>query len=184
MSIENLFDRLFPADRAARVAILFEHRQLTYEELRALIVLAAERLHAVRPARGDRVAILLNDSPEFIASFVAIISLGAIAVPINMALRRDDQIFILKDCGARAAIIEAQTIEALFGADSPREIEPADLNNLLVVSRDDSDSFSIAAINSQILETAQRRPLTDSFPVRGESDADAFILYTSGSTGE
>ena len=184
MNADSLFDRIFRSELDALVAVLYEQREITYEELRAATVRTAEALHALDIGETDRVAVLLNDSPEFIASFVAIISLGAIAVPINMALRRDDQIFILKDCGARAAIIEAQTMEALFGADSPREIEPADLNNVLVVSRDDSDSFSIAAINSQILETAQRRPLTDSFPARGESDADAFILYTSGSTGE
>ena len=55
-----------------------------YEELRALVVQTAERLHAGRITKGDRVAILLNDSPEFIASFVSVISLGAIAVPISM----------------------------------------------------------------------------------------------------
>src|SRR6266853_328866 len=123
MHAKNLFNGLFTPERAARVAVLYERREITYDELRHETVLAAEALHALGIGAGDRVGILLNDSPEFISSFVAIVSLGAIAVPINLALRREDQLFILKDCGARTAIIEASSIEALIGeADAPPEL--------------------------------------------------------------
>src|SRR5216684_368921 len=114
MNGQSLFDQLFMPERAARVAVLYEHKEIAYHELRDGTVRAAEALQASGIGAGDRVAILLNDSPEFITSFVAIISLGAIAVPINLALRREDQLFILKDCGACAAIIEAKAAESLF----------------------------------------------------------------------
>src|SRR5713226_6900013 len=114
MNGESLFGQLYPPERAARVAIVYEQREITYKELRAATVHAAERLHALGVREGDRVAILLNDSPEFIASFVGVISIGAIAVPINMALRRGDQLFILKDCGARTAIVAAQAARMIF----------------------------------------------------------------------
>jgi benzoate-CoA ligase len=39
-------------------------------------------------------------------------------------------------------------------------------------------------MNAQALSSAERRPLDDAFPVRAGEDTDAFILYTSGSTGE
>src|ERR1700736_4330437 len=112
--VGTLFGRLFPSDRASRVAILYEHREITYGELCDETIRVVEVLSGLNVKRGDRVAILLADSPEFIASFVAIISVGAIAVPINLALRREDQLFILKDCGACAAIIEGTTAETLF----------------------------------------------------------------------
>ena len=83
MITPNLFDRMFPLERAARVAIVFEQREITYADLRAATVSAAEALSALGIGDGDRVAILLNDSPEFIASFVGAISIGAIAVPIR-----------------------------------------------------------------------------------------------------
>src|SRR5258708_21110572 len=102
MSTENLFDRFFRCERSARGGVLYQNREITYEELRERTVRTAEALHALGIAHGDRVGVLLNDSPEFIASFVAVISLGAIAVPVNMALRKAEQLFILKDCGARA----------------------------------------------------------------------------------
>src|SRR5882672_2070671 len=133
MNAPTLFDRVYPDQRAARVAVLYEHRQITYEELRATTVQTAEALHALEISEGDRVGIMLNDSPEFIAAFVAVISLGAIAVPINLALRREDQLVILKDCGAAAGIVEAKVADSLF---SPAETWN-DFNNLLVVCRNE-----------------------------------------------
>src|SRR5712671_401701 len=154
MSSQTLCDRLFPPERAARVAVLYQHAEITYEELRDSTVRAAEILNALGIGAGDRIAILLNDSPEFIASFVAIISLGAIAVPINLALRREDQLFILKDCGARAAIIEASSIGALISeADAPPE-----LHDILVVRREgDSQISSVRGMNVQDLESGEAK---------------------------
>src|SRR5438445_6887648 len=186
MSTENLFDRLFPSERSARVAVLYENREITYEELRDETVRTAEALHALGIAHADRVGILLNDSPEFIASFVAIISLGAKAVPVNMALRKAEQLFILKDCGARAAIIEAPAANALLGnSEDSTKARSADLKDLLVVWRGaDVFDLTIAELNVQRFENAQRLPFGDRFPIRGRENAEAFILYTSGSTGE
>src|SRR6185503_5707010 len=114
MNPATLFDRLYPPDRNARIAILFEEREITYEDLRSNTVRTAEALHAMGIRPGDRVAILLDDSPEFVSSFSGIISLGAIAAPINLALRQAEQSFILKDCGACAAIVEAKAADILF----------------------------------------------------------------------
>src|SRR5882762_4695670 len=138
---ETLFDRLYSPDLAARVAVLYEHKEFAYHELRAGTVRAAEGLHAIGIGARDRVAILLNDSPEFITSFVAIISLGAIAVPINLALRREDQLFILKDCRAGAAIVEAKAAGSLFQASDSQ----TDVKNLFIVSRGDGSFESFAS---------------------------------------
>ena len=179
MNSQNLFQRLFLSERAARVAVLFEHAEITYQELRDRTVHVAESLQASGIGAGERVAILLNDSPEFIASFVATISLGAIAVPINLALRREDQLFILKDCGACAAIVEAKTTESLFQSSD----DQTQVKNLFVVNRDQGSNPAVSAgLSVQDFARAKRRPLGDEFPVC--ADVDAFILYTSGSTGE
>lgn len=121
-------------------------------------------------------AILLYDSPEFIASFVAIISLGAIAVPINMALSLGEQLSILEDCGATTVIKENRMPTPI--SESLSET----INCLAVDSGEDADWRVV--VPSGDVETAERHPLTAEFPVRTASDAPAFILYTSGSTGE
>lgn len=184
----NLFERLFPADRSLREAVLFEGRKLTYAELRAETVRVAEVLQDLGVGKGDRVALLLADSPEFISAFVAIISIGAIAVPINLALGREDQLFILKDCGACAAVVEAQTATVLF-QNSPA---PADLKNLILVRPvEDELPRDIAGLHFEDFAKGGRRGLAefadeDALPHgrAADANADAFILYTSGSTGE
>ena len=176
----NLFAEIFKPERDARVAVMFEQREITYGELRTLTLETVEKLNALNLRAGDRVAILLNDSPEFIASFVAVISLGAIAVPINMALRKSEQMIILKDCGARAVIVENQAAPSLFGEENQAD---ADLK-LLVVRRDGETDLPVSNINVTRFDDAERRPLGSGLPKGGSTDTDAFILYTSGSTGE
>jgi acyl-CoA synthetase (AMP-forming)/AMP-acid ligase II len=57
--------------------------RIAYAALRDETLRVGGVLRELKMKRGDRVALLLADSPEFIASFVAIISSGAIAVPIQ-----------------------------------------------------------------------------------------------------
>src|SRR5213080_1477935 len=115
MNAENLFDRLFRSERSARAAVLYEHREITYEELREATVRTAETLHALGIVLGDRVAILLNDSPEFIASFIAIISLGAIAVPIPIALRETLSDLSSPPLSSHPSILTEHLLPALRG---------------------------------------------------------------------
>ncbi|MEK6337777.1 MAG: benzoate-CoA ligase family protein [Acidobacteriota bacterium] len=181
MGAANLFEHLFQSQRSASLAILYEGRQITYEELRAATVQTAETLSALGIGAGDRVGILLNDSPEFITSFVALISLGAIAVPINLALGKHDQTFILRDCGARAAIIEAHAVPDLF----PTTESWSELQDLLVVCRNQEPVPAAGAgVSAQAFHLASRQSLGSRFPISSSGDLDAFILYTSGSTGE
>ena len=176
MVTANLFHEIFKPERDTRVAVLYEGRQITYAELRELTVRAAETLRALAINRGDRVAILLNDSPEFVASFVAIISLGAIAVPINMALLKEERRLIVKDCGAIAAIVEGNVASELFrdGGNS------ANLESLIIVRGDLPEIDGIATTNMQ----SAWGDLGQDFPTTGRRGEAAFILYTSGSTGE
>jgi len=179
MLADCLLDRLCPAEPDARVAVMFEQREITYGEMRTLTLKTAAKLNALDVRAGDRVAILLNDSPEFIATFVAVVALGAIAVPINMALRKSEQMIILKDCGARVVIVENQAAPSLFGDEN---VATADLK-LLVVTRDGETDLFDSNIHVTRFDLAEQRQLAGDFS-GSEPDADAFILYTSGSTGE
>src|SRR5215218_11392400 len=108
----NLFAAIF-ANEPSSPAIHYQGRDLTYGELRARTVRMAGRIASLGVARGERIAILLNDSPEFIEAFVAVCSLGAIAVPVNMSLRLEEQCSILHNCGARLALAEDDVCNTL-----------------------------------------------------------------------
>src|SRR5438132_3947333 len=179
-----LFDSLFDDRRVTHVAVVYEHREVTYDELRREVLHAAEVLNSINIRAGDRVALLLQDSPEFIAAFVAIISLGVIAVPINMGLSRAEQRFILRDCGARAAIVEAEACTALF----EESIQTADglkddsslpqLEDLLIVQRsEDVMAFDFVGLRSQFWASAIRKSWMDGF---NAEDAEYFAEERKG----
>ncbi|HSS22213.1 MAG TPA: benzoate-CoA ligase family protein [Pyrinomonadaceae bacterium] len=178
----NLFDAIFLPDRTKKIAILYEHRRLTYEELRRQTVGVAQDLNSMRIAAGERVALLLEDSPEFIAAFIAICVSGAIAVPINMGLQLQEQIAILNDCAATVAYVEDDLCAALL-KDAQ---QLAQLKQVVAVARGDrrrpDAPVSSIAVNYLAWQNISMRAMPQ-FPVHTENQP-AFILYTSGSTGE
>lgn len=181
----NLFDRIFTRNDPAKTAVLYEGRQITYEDLRDQTSRFAELLPVLGIALGERVGILLNDSPEFLASFIAVCSSGAVAVPVNMALRLDEQQAILNDCTASFAIVESDICPALL-ADANDRLPH--LKEVVVVSRHEEEQKATATGGVRVRLLSEL--LSESVPgheptfASKSSDAPAFILYTSGSTGE
>ena len=184
----NLFEAIFTNDSLADPsppAIHYNGRNLTYGELRARTLRMAQTISSLGTAKGDRVALLLNDSPEFIEAFIAICSLGTIAVPINMSLRLDEQCSILHNSGARLALMEHDICNSLLTHASEKL---RFLENIVVVDRDEgsrdvgtTDQIKIHLLTS-LLEKADNTSAPE-FAAPNENDP-AFILYTSGSTGE
>ena len=180
----NLFNAIFANDPSSP-AIHFDGRTITYGALRAETLQMAHVVRSFDTARGDRVALLLQDSPEFVEAFIATCSLGAIAVPINMALRADEQCSILHNSGASLAFIEAETCRTLL-THAPEKLRS--LKNVIAVERPARKTCheNIGPINLHslglLLDDAGESQ-TSEFPDPGPTDP-AFILYTSGSTGE
>ncbi len=163
----NLFEAIFTHDPSS-TAIKFDKREITYGELRAETLKMAQVINSLRANRGDRIAILLHDSPELIEAFIATCSLGAIAVPINMALRLDEQCSILHNSGATLAFMESDSCNTLLTH------APEKLRSLKTV-------VSLPDLKRLLTDVADSEPPV--FPAPGVDDP-AFILYTSGSTGE
>lgn len=178
----NLFEAIFREPHLPSTALLFEERTISYVELREQTLRVASVLSILGVKPGDRVALMLHDSPEFIASFIAICSNGAIAVPINMGLRLDEQRAILKDCTARFLILEQELCSKLLTL-APEALQ---VEVFLIVNRDADDrsfegKYGPTVLNLHtLLETVT---VEFNFPP-SESKNTAFILYTSGSTGE
>ena len=192
----NLFNAIFNEQSASSVAIVYENARITYADLQEQPLKIAAVLDRLGITAGERVALLLNDSPEFIASFIAICASRAIAVPINMGLQLDEQRAILNDCTARLAIVEEDICNNLLT--NAREQLHA-LEKVIVVGRNKNDSA--AKTSNGLKEFGHKQSgetevygfvqlisdtggqLGSTFPEPEENEA-AFILYTSGSTGE
>ena len=127
-----------------------------HHEILGMVNNAAALLTARGLARGERVAILMNDSPRFAAAFLGVVRAGGIAIPLNTRLAPADYAYILADSGARFAIVDAAL-------------------------RDRLDPGTAV----QILEGAQfsgQRATADA-PAPTEAGDAAFWLYSSGTTG-
>lgn len=167
----NLYDYFFHEERMAKIgsltAIEFAGQPLTYRDVKNEINGWIEKL-SLEVTHGDRVALLLYDSPEFVAAFFATLALGAICVPINTYLSNDDIDFILADSAAKVLI--AETVLA----------HERDLHK-----RQQRDDFTILEINRKELSTPYGYNSANPFDkeVSTFADTPAFILYTSGSTG-
>ena len=87
-----------------REALVFDNKVFTYQELEENANRIAGGLEALGIRRGDRVAMMLPNIPEFAFSFFGIQKLGGVAVPFNTMYKGREISFILKDSGARAII--------------------------------------------------------------------------------
>ena len=85
-------------------AIRMEGRTWTYQELDEHASRVAGGLASLGIGRGDRVAMMLPNIPEFVFTFFGIQKLGAVAVPFNTTYKGREISHILQDSGARAIV--------------------------------------------------------------------------------
>jgi fatty-acyl-CoA synthase len=106
MDLSSLIDRsaAFAPDKPA---IHFGSATLTYAALAARIAAAARALKSqLGVGRGDRVAILSLNHPDYLVLLYACARLGAMLVPLNWRLAVPEQVFILSDASVKALVVE------------------------------------------------------------------------------
>ncbi len=103
-------------DRAGRTAFLCADRDLTYAEVAELVNRTGNALLELGISRGDRVLMACLDTPEFVGTFWGAIKIGAVPVPVNTLLRRQDYAYLLNDSQARAVVVSAALMPELAPA--------------------------------------------------------------------
>src|SRR5205085_4086626 len=117
--LADLIDRnaAFGSDKPA---IRFAGATLTYAALAARIAATARALKSrLGIGRGDRVAVLSLNHPDYLVLLYACARLGAMLVPLNWRLAVPEQIFILTDASVKVLAVEhgfAAVIEPLKNA--------------------------------------------------------------------
>jgi long-chain acyl-CoA synthetase len=124
--------------------------------------------------KGDRVAIAMRNYPEWMIAFMAIVSIGAIVVPLNSWGQADELKYGLTDAGAKLVFCDQQRLTYIGAALS-------DLNIEAVVVRPEGDNNGIAQTWEELLRNAGDATLPT--VAIGPEDL-AMIMYTSGTTGK
>ena len=154
-----------------KIALRFEGRSLTYAQFAARIVAAARALKSqLGVARGDRVAILAANHPDYLVLLYACARLGAMLVPLNWRLAVAEQIFILTDASVKTLIVEqvfADVVAPLAAALPEAQVVGLDF------SRDNIPSLDVLLTEAG---GDGRNPHTD-------FSSPLLVVYTSGTTG-
>jgi len=105
VSVAQAFDQACDRDPGRR-AVVFYGRDITYRELRDAVDRLANALAALGLKKGDRVALYLVNSPQFIIAYFAVLKCGATVTPISPVYTSHEVRHQLEDSGARAVICQ------------------------------------------------------------------------------
>ncbi len=102
MNLANIID----GHDAESVALIWRNRITTYGQLREQVDACRGGLAAHGVGSGDRVAIVVGNSPHFVVAYLAAIGLGAVAVPLNPASPGPELQSELAVVGARVVVVD------------------------------------------------------------------------------
>ena len=169
----NLADLLKDtADRSPdKPALIFHDRPNSFTQLDERVDMTAAALAGFGVTKGDRVALLMGNVPEFATTLYGALRAGAVACPLNVMLTPEEIGYILADAGANVAVTELQSLTALL---SVRD-RLADLRTILVVGGPPAPSRTISL--EEALRSAGQPP-----GVATDASDVAVIAYTAGTT--
>jgi long-chain acyl-CoA synthetase len=160
-----------------RVALILDDIKLRYAEVNGAANKIAGGLVKLGVKPGDKVAIMLPNTPHFILCYYAILKTGATVVPLNLLLKHGEVAYHLEDSDAVALIVwEGFVDEAAQGfrvINTCRHLLVAQAPGSTVRLPDGAIPLNmLLADNPPVFDTVQTMP-----------DDTAVILYTSGTTG-
>jgi crotonobetaine/carnitine-CoA ligase len=155
-----------------KVYLLFEDQKVTYNQLDRLINQTANMFINLGIRKGDRVALMLPNCPEFIYLWFGLIKIGASIVPVNTSFREKETAYILQHSEAKMMVATQKYWEIVQKAMENYNIQ---LDHRLSVGGGFDDILVYERIRSQFSSV-----LADVSISRTD---EAAILYTSGTTG-
>jgi len=143
-----------------KVAVACQKKHLTYADLDRLSDAFAIKLHDKGIAQGNRVALFLENSSEYVIAFMGILKSGAVAVPLNTQLVSRELLYLLNDCSPRFVITDSAHRSSFRGLMDPIYV-------LLIDKLDLSQKHEKFHPDIDLKDTEL-----------------AMIIYTSGTTGK
>jgi amino acid adenylation domain-containing protein len=167
------------ARHATRAALVMDERTITYGELEAESNRFARSLIRKGICRGDRVALWLPKSIETVVAIYGIMKAGAAYVPIDPGAPEARMAYIVRDCRVAGLVTlseRAAAVEKAMSGGVP----------IKSVWYTDSCSDPVPEISGSgtVAWPTLARERTDAVATLAGVDDLAYVLYTSGSTGE
>jgi len=158
---------------SSRTAIVFGRKKISYKELNLKSRIVANNLISLGVRKYERVAIFLDNCPEFIVSYFAIMKAGLVAVPVNYMFKIEETKFILSDSQASCLI----TSRTYLDLAEELRLRLDNLKYIITTTESRSGILNFPAFYKDNPEIYNGH--------YGPADTEdiAVILYTSGTTG-
>ena len=183
-TIPDLVDELarrFPS----RMALVGSGRRFTYGELRSEVGRVAKGLFALGVRKGDKVAILMGNRPEWIVADLAITTLGAVMVGINTWATTRELEFQLRHSDTAVLVMVDRFLRqdylAMLGEIEPRAARLPLMRHVICLA-DEAHPGTLSL--ADLIELGAKVPdaAIDAAGAAVSPEDVAYILYTSGST--
>ncbi|HET6372333.1 MAG TPA: AMP-binding protein [Candidatus Polarisedimenticolia bacterium] len=167
-----------------RTALFFGKQRVSYRDLSDRVGELALKLAASGLERGDRVAIWLENRPEYVHLYYGLPAAGLVTVPLNTFLSPRELANILADCKAAGLVTTADAIDKI----APELSSLSELKRLFLLGDDGADGAAVTRAVPQA-ETiwlgagGEEPPRGGVLPPAIDPDDTAVIIYTSGTTG-
>ncbi|CAA0088631.1 Long-chain-fatty-acid--CoA ligase FadD13 [Zhongshania aliphaticivorans] len=154
--------------------LVYQGERLTFTQFfKRVDALSYHLIHSLGINNGDRVAIAMRNCPEWMVSYAAIVSVGAVVVPLNSWGSADELHYGLKDSAAKLVFCDQQRSELIQSFLSK-------LNCQAIVARIAQGDIIGDSDFDEIIANNWNKPLP---AVSCNTDDIAQIMYTSGTTG-
>ncbi|MEV6559389.1 long-chain-acyl-CoA synthetase [Nocardia sp. NPDC051756] len=166
------------ASHAARPFLLYEDQQFDYAQANRIVNRIAHAYRAAGVRKGDTLALLMENRPEFVWHYLAAGKLGVVAALVNTRARGDGLAHAISVCGANQMIIGTECLPAFLAVRN--RLAPGLIERCLV----DEDRKVPAGDAAGLLRFVQSATSTDPVETTTHalSDTGAYI-FTSGTTG-
>lgn len=159
--------------RKSKTALFVDNEKISYGELLSKADRLAGFLAEQGVKEGDRVALFLRNSPEFIYTVFAASKLGAILVPVNTFLKEEELSYILEDSGSSVLVASAIHDKVVNCSQASRLCRFILWEGDVLVEGEQHHYFEEAFRSDKTTEDIQRG-----------LEETAVIIYTSGTTGK
>ena len=160
-------------------AVWYRNRWMTYRDIDSSANKVAHFLLECGVQRGDRVALLWENSFEYIIAYYAILKAGAVTVELNTELIAEDIAYLIQDSGAKGIIVQKK-----FSRVFEKAIEQSTALQFVLTDEEKSHAWLNERRRVASWKEVEKNYPDENPQVRSIDIDLASIVYTSGSTGK
>ena len=169
------------ADQPNDIATTFNDIDITYQEINEKVNGLARALKSMGVKKGDRVSIILPNSPTYVIASYAILKIGAIVVNINVMSHGDELVTFINDSDSKIVITLDIFLKNVLGIIKKTGVEKIIFHSAYGLEKKielEKGSPVLEPFNALVEANSK-----ENFPLACSSNDIAVLQYTSGSTG-